>query len=303
MGGTGPVVIFTDEPGWHGAALVRGLTARGMPVVQASLMDCAVDFSAGSSGLVIPGCAGDLPRGAFVRGVPGGSLEAITLRLDVLHRLAAFGCPVFNDARTIERTVDKAMTSLLLHAHGIPTPATFVTENAQQARSFAARELGRGVTLVKKPLFGSQGKGLERVRQLSDLGFLLPGEVVYLQVFVGSDLPPHRDCRVMVVDGRACAAMERESTHWITNRARGARCLPLPLAQAPVELAEAATRAIGAAYAGVDLMRDGDGRWLVTEVNGIPAWQGLQHATGIDIGEYLVTAFTRRIAAAAGHGG
>ena len=38
--------------------------------------------------------------------------------------------------------------------------------------------------------------------------------------------------------------------------------------------------AVGADYAGVDLLPSRDGTVFVLEVNGIPGWQGLQQATG-----------------------
>jgi len=44
---------------------------------------------------------------------------------------------------------------------------------------------------------------------------------------------------------------------------------------------------VGADYAGVDLMRDADGRWLVLEVNSIPAWRGLQAVTPFRIADVL----------------
>jgi len=291
------VVIFTDEPGWHGRQLVDCCAERGHRAHFVSLADCRIDLGDTGHGLVIPGFAQALPGAAFVRGIAGGSLEEITLRLDFLHLLDRLGCPVFNAARTIERTVDKAMTSVLLRLHDVPTPPTFVSADLEAARAYAARALASGRTLVKKPLFGSQGAGLRRITTLDDLGFLLPGEVAYLQDFVAAREGPYRDCRVMVIDGRAVAAMERTSAHWITNRARGAACSKLALAAAPVALAEAAAIAVGAAYAGVDCLRDQTGQWQVIEVNGIPAWQGLQQATGIDITALLGAAFLRRLAA------
>jgi len=52
-------------------------------------------------------------------------------------------------------------------------------------------------------------------------------------------------------------------------------------------LAIEAAEAVGADYAGVDLMRDADGRWLVLEVNSIPAWRGLQAVTPFRIADVL----------------
>jgi len=59
--------------------------------------------------------------------------------------------------------------------------------------------------------------------------------------------------------------------------------------------AEAAAEAVGVSYAGVDLLRDRAGQWLVMEVNGITAWQGLQRATGIDITAQLVAAVVAQL--------
>ena len=58
--------------------------------------------------VTLPGFENDLPDGVFVRGVPGGSLEQITLYLGVLHALKHLGLTVYNSGQAIERTVDKA---------------------------------------------------------------------------------------------------------------------------------------------------------------------------------------------------
>ena len=285
------IAIFTDEPGWHGRRLKTWFAEHGLNGVYVSLTDCRIELGPSGSGVYIPGFNGRLPEGAFVRGIPGGSLEEIVLRLDYLHQLAALGRPVFNSGRTIERTVDKAMTSLLLRHFDVPTPATFVSESLEATTEHVRRELSLGRTMVKKPLFGSQGKGLRRVRAVDDLRYLLPGEIAYLQEFINTGDGPFCDCRVMVINGEAIAAMERRSHHWITNRAQGAQCHAIPLQENLVNLAERAASAVGAEYAGVDLLRGADGRWLVTEVNGIPAWQGLQRTTGIDVTALLGRAF------------
>jgi glutathione synthase/RimK-type ligase-like ATP-grasp enzyme len=49
-----------------------------------------------------------------------------------------------------------------------------------------------------------------------------------------------------------------------------------------------AAAAVGADYAGVDLLTGRDGTTYVLEVNGIPGWKGLQEATGIDVAARLV---------------
>ncbi|MBP7469379.1 MAG: RimK family alpha-L-glutamate ligase, partial [Thauera sp.] len=115
MAGGGPsaarVAIFTDETGWHTRRLRQALARRGFEGRCVDLADCRFDTTATPHGLVIPGFGRSLPRAALVRGIAGGSLEQITKRLGILHALRELGVPVYNDARAIERSVDKAMTS------------------------------------------------------------------------------------------------------------------------------------------------------------------------------------------------
>ena len=53
-----------------------------------------------------------------------------------------------------------------------------------------------------------------------------------------------------------------------------------------------AAAAVGAEYAGVDLLPARDGTVSVLEVNGIPGWRGLQEATGLDVAGALVDQLT-----------
>ncbi|WP_144006724.1 RimK family alpha-L-glutamate ligase [Pelomonas sp. KK5] len=297
------IAIFTDETGWHTRQLQAALRTRGAQGRCIDLADCHVDTTAAWHGLVIPGFGGKmLPDAALVRGIASGSFEQVTKRLGVLHALRELGVPVYNDARVIERSVDKSMTSLLLHAAGIATPPTWATESQAQAQRIAMREGAAGFELVLKPLFGSQGKGLQRIAPgapLPDLAAACNG-LAYLQRFVPPLAEPGFDWRVLVIGGQARAAMQRISSHWIHNVAQGARCRAAPLTPALARIAEAAAAALDMDYAGVDLMPAAAGSVQVLEVNGVAAWQGLQRVTGFNIAQALVDdLLDRRMAAAA----
>jgi glutathione synthase/RimK-type ligase-like ATP-grasp enzyme len=60
------------------------------------------------------------------------------------------------------------------------------------------------------------------------------------------------------------------------------------LADSTRALALRAAAAVGADYAGVDLLTGRDGRTYVLEVNGIPGWKGLQETTGLDVAGALI---------------
>ncbi len=289
------MAIISDEPGWHGAQLRAAFSARGYESRFVSLRACGFVLDQGGSGLQLPGFETDLPAGVFVRGVPGGSLEQVVLYLDVLHALRELGVVVYNDARAIERSVDKAMTSFLLRQAAIPTPPTWVTGNGERLESIASRELARGHTLVTKPLFGSQGAGLRKIQRITDL----PTHddcngVFYVQRFVHNSHDKPHDWRVFVINRKAVAALRRIGRNWISNVANGARCEAAVLDDSLRLIAERAVNAIGMSYAGVDIMHDRNGQTWVVEVNSIPAWKGLQSTCDFSIAELLVQDMIRR---------
>ena len=129
QGGGPRIALFLEEESgyWHVRRLAEAMRRRGAFVVITSLPRCAFDTEA-PSGLDIPGFDGGLPDGVFVRAISAGTLEQITFRLGILHALRQSGVRVWNDARAIERSVDKSMTTFLLHKAGIPTPRTRTVE-------------------------------------------------------------------------------------------------------------------------------------------------------------------------------
>lgn len=292
------IPVFTDDPGWHGKRLREAFAARGCEAVFISLKDCHFDLLGGRSGVQIPGFEDDLPEGVFVRGVPGGTLQQVIVRLDILHALNMLGVTVYNDGRAVERTVDKAMTSFLLHRHGVATPATWVCESREQAHNIILRETMAGRAVVIKPLFGSQGQGVRKLERGSPFPVPMEAHVdglYYLQSYIDSGEGEWHDHRVFVINGKAVGAMIRHGSSWVNNVAQGGRCEYLPPAGEIAELALAAARAVDIDYCGIDIIRDRDGRLYVLEVNSIPAWKGLQSVVGMDIAQVLVDDFLNKI--------
>ncbi|MDR3099282.1 MAG: RimK family alpha-L-glutamate ligase [Paraburkholderia sp.] len=298
------IAIMTDETGWHTARLKKAFRAHGAEARCVDLANCRIDTTWTPHGLMLPGFGRTLPDAVFVRGIAGGTFEQVTLRLGILHALREAGVPVYNDARAIERSVDKSMTSFLLHRSAVPTPATWVGESAAFAQRVLVREAAAGRRVVLKPLFGSQGHGLKRLgpattplRALAPLPSLKPyRQVAYLQRYVDGGHAGF-DWRVLVIGGRAVAAMRRTGGKgWIHNVAQGAKCEAAELDTALARTAIRATHALGLDYAGVDLIPNPDDarRPLVLEVNGVAAWRGLQSVTSIDLAAALVDDLLQR---------
>lgn len=277
------VVVFTEDADWHTRNLSLALEREGLRVLVCSLNDCGFAIGETPHGILIPGLDGALPAAAFIRVIAKGTTEQITARLGLLHALRECGVKVMNDARAIERCVDKSMTSFLVARAGLPTPRTFVGERreAMQALIDAAP-----ADTVLKPLFGAQGKGIRRIAPREALPEpARVGGVYYLQEFVAgaATAAMYQDWRVFVIGGQAVAAMIRQSERWITNIHQGAVGAPAPSGSAAYEMAVRATAAVGADYAGVDLIENARGEFMVLEVNSMPAWRGLNRATGIDV--------------------
>ncbi len=245
----------------------------------------------GSPGLRSRNVELDRVDAVLPRIIPSGSLEQIIFRVDALHRLEDRGVRLMNSPRSIERTVDKFWTSALLEQCGLPTPETIVCESPEEALA-AFRALG---DVIVKPLFGSMGLGMVRVsdEEMAYRVFRTIEQirgVYYLQRTIDHE---GRDLRALVVGGRVLGAIERRAQGWRTNLARGGTARGVRLSEEWSALAVRAAAAVGADYAGVDLLPAKDGKVFVLEVNGIPGWQGLQEATGLDVAGALVEHLAR----------
>lgn len=292
------VGLLGSADGWHLGALARAFGRLDLQTERLDPLRLVGRIGSGSG--VRDGsadAAGDLEGMAavLVRLIPPGSLEQVIFRIDCLHAVADRGVPVVNSPRAVERTVDKHWTSRLVSGAGLPTPRTIAVEGFTDAMR-AFEELGGDV--VVKPLFGSGGRGIFRVGD-PDLAYRsfraleLQRAIVYLQRFV-----PHgrSDLRLFVIGDRVIAAARRRGDGWKTNVAAGAEAEPHRPRPAEEDLALRACRAIGADYAGVDLIETDDDGLMVVEVNGIPGWKALQGTTTVDIALEIARLVAARIA-------
>lgn len=295
------VAILSARTGWHTDELCRALTERGhtgrvLPyeglVARLGSVSAAGTLSSDGSELLDADAV-------LARIIPNGSLEQIIYRVNALHWIESRGVPVMNSPRAIERCVDKFYTTALLREAGLPVPDTVVCESLDAAMA-AVRAMG---DVIVKPIFGSMGHGLVRVSD-PDVAFRVLRALEQVRsVFYVQQRIDHggRDVRAFVVGGRVLGAIERHAPEgeWRTNVARGASARAIELPPAWDRLAVAAAAATGADYAGVDLLPSSDGSVFVLEVNGIPGWEGLQRATGLDVAGAVVDHLLVRLGARA----
>jgi len=279
------VAILSAGRGWHTDELSRALAGRGHAPCLLPIHRLAARVGA-SPRLVAGDVALEDCDAALVRILPRGSLEQIVFRVDALHWLESLGVAVMNPASALERSVDKFYTSALLEAAGLPTPRTVVAEDMDTAMAAFAEMRD----VIVKPLFGSNGRGMVRVgdEEIAYRVFRaleLERAVYYVQQAIPH---PGRDVRALVVGGGVAAAAWRSAPGWRTNMARGGQAAKAELPLEWTEMSVRAARAVGADYAGVDLLPAADGRVYVLEVNAIPGWRGLQGTTQVDLAAAIV---------------
>ena len=284
------IVILSARTGWHTDELLRALASRGLAgcvVPYEKLVACigqraAADTLTAESQQLLDADA------VLARIIPNGSLEQIIYRVDALHWLEDHGVPVMNSPRAIERCVDKFYTSALLREAGLDTPETVVCEGVDDAMA-AVRAMG---DVIIKPLFGSMGHGMVRVSDPETAFRVIRALDVTRSVFYVQRVIDHHgaDVRAFVVGDRVVAAIERRAHDggWRTNISLGGDARAVELPPDWCDRALRAARAVGADYAGVDLLPARDGTVYALEVNGIPGWSGVQSATSADVAGAIV---------------
>jgi RimK family alpha-L-glutamate ligase len=282
------VVILSARTGWHTDELIRALTERGHLAALVPYEGLTARLRVEATRLTSDQISLFDADVVLARIIPGGSLEQVIYRMDALHWIENRGVRVVNSPRAIERSVDKFYTTTLLHDAGLLVPETVICERVDDAMA-AVRAMG---DVVIKPIFGSLGHGMVRVSDPETALRVVRALDLIKSVFYVQRAIDHagRDLRVFVVGGRVIAAIERQAPagDWRTNVAIGGVATAVTVPHEIERIALAAAAAVGADYAGVDVLPARDGSAYVLEVNGIPGWQGLQQATGVDVAAAIV---------------
>ncbi len=235
--------------------------------------------------------AGEFDAFLLARGMsPRGDAD---VQFAIYRALEETGAVVANRIGPLLDAQDKFRTSFLLKRAGVPTPRAGVVQTQEDAEALV-RQLGEAVL---KPIAGSLGEGVERVRA-DEAGLRRAAERVteegalYLQRYVPND---GRDARVFVVGGVVVAGVERIAPkgEWRTNVARGAEVRALVLSKDVVAAAEQAARALGLDYTGIDIIRTPEGPQVI-EVNGNPSYDFIYRATGDDMSRHIARYVARK---------
>ncbi len=221
------------------------------------------------------------------------------------------GIPVFNSSKAIALCDDKRKTHLALMANGLPMPRTIFAPMTYDNIGFTDHVfLNRvsdrlGFPFIVKEAFGSFGEQVHLVKNKTQLYELfglntkgkktgeskLSCNQIIFQEFIKSS--KGKDVRLQVVGADVVGAMLRTSEKdFRANASIGGECRAYEPSDDEVWLAKQAAHAVGADFAGVDLLF-GDEGMLVCEVNSNAHFKNLLQATGINTADEIINHIIR----------
>ncbi len=207
------------------------------------------------------------------------------------RRIVRHGIPVFNSPDAIRIADSKSETQEALLRAGVPTPRTLSAPMTYGALGYTKTEFiekageALGFPLVIKECYGSFGEQVYLagdLREARSIVSSLGARPFLFQEMIAESFGT--DVRVNVVGDRAVCAMRRtgKAGDFRSNIAGGGAGEAYTLTKEEAALAVRAARAVGADFAGVDLLFGKDGP-LVCEVNSNPHFTGTLRYTGVDL--------------------
>lgn len=199
------------------------------------------------------------------------------------------GLRLFNNAKAIASCDDKVKTFLDLLGSGVSIPKTIpgpLRYSEKENLSFLEDVESLGYPIVVKENYGSLGKKVYLAKNREEL-IALEEQISFLprlyQEFIESSSGV--DLRVIVIGGKAVAAMKRRSLNgdFRSNIALGGVgeiAHPSPIF---LETAERVASHLGLDYCGVDLLKGPHGEPILCEVNSNAFIQGIEKVTGINV--------------------
>jgi gamma-F420-2:alpha-L-glutamate ligase len=205
----------------------------------------------------------------------------------VLRTMEAMGVRVLNPVSAIQAAMDKVFTIQVAVANKLPVPATMICAASEQALT----EWRYGYPVIAKVVTGSRGTGVFRCDdwgQLKAFAALMRmvGRPFLIQEYLGDR--PGCDLRVLVVGGKAIAAMVRRALDGDAraNISAGGRGEPFDLTPEISELSERTARALGLELAGIDLLFSGQS-FVLCEANSSPGFRGFERYCQIDVAGHI----------------
>ncbi len=232
-------------------------------------------------------------------GIPTENIDVVIPRLssataryggEVVSHFEWLGIPTVNSADAISDARHKFRSLRILAQHGLPIPPSLTVGSATFLQE-AVLQLGE-YPYILKPFYGTHGIGVMLLDTPTSLSSAVETMCdlhrdYVIQSFIAESSGV--DIRVLVVDGKAIAAMKRSAIQgeFRSNIHQGANGEMLTLSDEYKNIAVDAANALNLGIAGVDILETKNGP-VILEVNPSPGFEELESVTRIDIARTMI---------------
>ncbi|MEZ5335910.1 MAG: tetrahydromethanopterin:alpha-L-glutamate ligase [Methanolobus sp.] len=290
-------IVVTDENDWTANALIQEAGKRGFETCCPDLGKLRTSIGKRIEHITDGVNLSELDA-IIIRDMGQGKNDGHIFRFDVLQELEKNGTLMINPPSAIQNAANKFHTSCLLSDAGIPTPGTFATQEIEPAMDMIEK-LG---DVVVKPIFGYKGIGIKRIQNMAVINpdgspdqtetydfvssYIEEKGILYIQEFVEN---PGQDIRAFVVNNVVIGAIYRKAPEgsWLNNLSQGGTSQECKLTAEQERICLQAARAVGAVYAGVDLI-EGENGCYILEVNATPSGAGIYKSLNVNVAEHII---------------
>lgn len=282
------ICILSREPNSYSTKrLVAAAESRGHKVDVVNVLHCFVNISDSGQSIHYKGAV--LPSYDVV--IPRIGASITTYGLAIVRQFESLGTYTLTSAEGIRRSRDKLLAHQLLARGQVPMPITVFGRSVEDTKDMIS--MVKGAPLILKLLQGSQGEsvilaetGKAAKAVIQAFRGLKTDFIVqeYIKESAGTDI------RVIVLDNKVIAAMERRSQDgdFRSNIHQGGKASRIKLTVEEKRIAVKAARMLGLKFAGVDLLRTNEGPTKVIEVNSSPGLEGIEGLTKRDIARKVI---------------
>ncbi len=265
--------------------LVEAGQARGHEVDVIDTLQCYMDITKSRS--VVRYGGKELPRYDAI--IPRIGASITFYGTAVVRQFEMMGTFSVNESVAISRSRDKLRSLQLLSRRNVGLPRTGFANKSTNIKDLI-KTVG-GAPLVVKLLEGTQGIGVvlaENNKSAESIieAFMGLNANILVQEFIKE--AGGADVRCFVVGGKVVAAMKRQGAEgeFRSNLHRGGSATVIKLSKEERATAVNAAKVMGLNVCGVDILQSATGP-VVMEVNSTPGLEGIEQATGKDVGELI----------------
>ncbi len=180
---------------------------------------------------------------------------------------------------------NKVTQHFILHHNQLPHISTTIGGDL----NLLAQQNSLQFPIIVKPAKGSQGRGILKITDRSELVSLTDSQYPFLaQEF----LTAGQDIRVIVIGNQVIGAMLRSAPEgqYLTNYSTGGSVQNFDISQHPqvADLAIKAAKLFHCEYVGIDFMQDNQGQWRILELNRACEFEGFEKSTQINVAQKLI---------------